>query len=124
MWTFLWYPDGTDNPWLTWYEKQDARVKGAHDRCIDFLKVREVHEWRIPYSDKLETYDGIYEIRIKTKVQHRLLGAFSPGRQFVILLSCTHKDKAYVPKDALNTAERRLKEVKNGTVTPIQCEPP
>jgi hypothetical protein len=67
----LWYPDGTDNPWQTWYEAQDVRVRARHDYVV---RVLSSNRWGEPYSAVLRDTDGIIEIKIKSNVQHRLLG--------------------------------------------------
>lgn len=76
MWKFLWYPNGTDDPWATWFEGWDDRVRATQARVIDFLKVRVRHEWKMPQVDKIKGSKELYEIRIKAGVQHRLLGFF------------------------------------------------
>jgi phage-related protein len=125
MWTFLWYPDGTDDPWAGWYEGQDDRVRATHVRVINFLNERQRHEWKMPQVDKIEGSKELYEIRIKAGVQHRLLGFFGPQPfEFIIVIACVHKGKQYNPRHALDTAETRLKEIKNGKKIPVKCRPP
>ena len=124
MWTFLWYPDGTKDPWATWYWQQSASVRAKHDRAIAFLQAREIHDWREPYSKSLEGYDDLFEILIKADVQHRLLGTFRPGKRFLIVQPCTHKGKNYKPKGAFKVAQKRITEINNGEKLPIICAPP
>ena len=123
MWEWLCYDDGGKGDlWKRWYCEVDDDVKGKHDNTIDFLEVNEAVEWRMPHSRKLNK--GLVEIRIRGKVQHRLLGYFKQGRKFVFLLSCTHKQNVYSPKDALGTAERRMKMIEDGDASAIICERP
>jgi hypothetical protein len=112
MWQYWWYADprGPD-PWRTWYDLQDGQVKGRHDNVFRFLESRT--DWTKPYAKKLD--DGLVEITLKARVQHRLLGFCWPERlHFTILLPCTHKGDVYDPKDALKTANVRMKQLTNG----------
>ena len=125
MWQFLLYPDGTADPWATWYSQQDNRVRATHNRVIGYLKDRERYDWKLPYVDKIEGVAERYEIRIRADVQHRFFGFFCKnGHEFFILVACTHKGKRYKPTNALDTANARLKEIKGGKKTAIICQPP
>ena len=125
MWQFLWYPDGTDDPWATWYGQQDNRVRSTHNRVISYLNDRERYDWKSPYVDKIEGAAELYEIRIRAGVQHRFFGFFgNNGREFFVVLTCTHKGKRYKPSNAFETANARLREIKNGKKTPLRCQPP
>lgn len=123
MWRFFWYPDGTKNPWQTWYDGQNADVQARHDATIRFLNVRR--EWRRPHAEKLTDYEGLIEIIIKSNVQHRLFGFFGPEElTFTVVLPCTHRGKKYQPHGAKNDGLRRMKEIRNGTVERIFCDHP
>jgi phage-related protein len=125
MWKFFWYPDGTDDPLANWFEGQDDRVRATHARVIDFLNVRLRHEWKMPQVDKIAGSKDLYEIRIKANVQHRLLGFFgTEAFEFIVVIACIHKGKQYKPHSALDTAEFRLKEIRDGKKTPLKCRPP
>jgi hypothetical protein len=124
MWQFLWYPDGTCDPWATWYGQQDEDVQSKHDSIIAFLLARESHEWRPPQCKKLEGYKKLFEIIISTRVEHRLLGTFLPKKQFLIVQPCTHKGQIYTPKRAFDLAMRKISEIENGEKTAVICSPP
>ena len=92
MWTYLWYPDGTSDPWAAWFESQDDRVRATHVRMFDYLNSRSRQEWKKPYVDKIQGSKELYEIRIKAGVQHRLLGFYGDDKfEFIIVIACIHK---------------------------------
>jgi Phage derived protein Gp49-like (DUF891) len=124
MWTFLWYPDGTDDPWATWYWQQNEDVQARHDRVVATLQERERDQWRPPFSKKLTGHDGLIEIIIKTRVEHRLLGTFQPNKRFLVALTCIHKGRNYTPKNAFNTAKKRIMEIDRGEKIAQTCTPP
>ncbi len=66
MWKFLWYPDGSRDPWQRWYDLQDDSVRGRHDATIKILCGQEV--WKEPWAKKLSAGKDLVEIIIKTKV--------------------------------------------------------
>jgi Phage derived protein Gp49-like (DUF891) len=114
MWRYWWYGDliGPD-PWRAWYDAQDAQVRGKHDNVFRILESRS--DWREPHAKKLD--DGMLEIILKGKVQHRLLGFCWPTAnfEFIFVLPCTHKGVVYKPKNALKTARERKKELIAGS---------
>jgi hypothetical protein len=112
---FRWYIDGSDDPWRSWYDAQDKRVQAKHDVAMRFL---EGGNWRTPHFRSLTNYDGLGEIKISARVEHRLIGYRGPaGFDFTVLMWCTHKGKQYDPKDALNTAYVRYKSDEQSKLT-------
>lgn len=83
-----------------------------------------IGEWHEPRAKKLRGYDDLYEMRfVADKKQIRPIGYFGPSpNQFTILIWASHKQNVYTPQDALDSAERRRKEIRGGrgTVAPIQ----
>lgn len=57
---------------------------------------------------------------IADKKQYRLLGVFRPGRQAVLVVGCYHKGKVYTPKDAIETACKRAKALREGRATIVE----
>jgi len=52
------------------------------------------------------------------KRQYRMIGAFGPGRkEAALLLGCYHKQRAYSPPDAIETAFRRKRDLWEGIAT-------
>jgi hypothetical protein len=118
----FWYPDGTPNPWQSWYEQQNAAVRGKHDTVFRFI---EAGIRRPPYVKKLVDADGLSEIIITAGVAHRLLGHWARGSDtFTVVLCCTHKGKQYYPRDALSTAVERCKLSKGGKLAEQLCTKP
>jgi hypothetical protein len=125
MWQFFWYSDPAVpvpwNPWKDWYDDQDGQVRARHDVVFGFLETRP--NWTKPYAKKLD--EGLVEITLKARVQHRLIGFDWPQRScFTILLACTHKGQVYNPKDALETARRRMTELRGGRIWIRRCVRP
>jgi len=117
-----WYPDGTENPWRSWYERQNKAVRACHDKTMRFLRAGH---WNMPNFSKLNGYDDLYEIRITKGVAHRLVGFRDPeSKIFIVAMPCTHKGKQYYPREALDTASRRAKEIKEEQIVAILCEQP
>jgi hypothetical protein len=124
MWRYWWYtpdPKGPD-PWRAWYDRQDAQIRGRHDNVFRFLETRA--DWREPHAKKLQ--DGIVEVILKGKVQHRLLGFCWPNTrfEFVFVIACTHKGVVYKPKNALETGRERKRMLIAGSTWIKPCDRP
>jgi len=112
MWQFFWYgdPQGPDY-WRARYDSLEPAAKARHDVVFPILETRK--NWTEPHAKKLG--DDLVEIILKGKIQHRLFGFYWPERlNFTVLLPCTHKDDVYDPPGAFETADVRIKELKNG----------
>ena len=83
-----------------------------------FLKlVAKQDKWEYPIIGGLtgKKYQGLSELRWRSgNVPHRLIGYTSEEHVFVMLIGCTHNKKKYDPSDALDTAVKRKKKIKNG----------
>jgi hypothetical protein len=91
-------------------------VDSAHAKVIEQFKARLRYlantpklDWHEPHAKKLQSVEGIYEIRFKASGrQHRPLGFFGPGDgDFTILVWAEKKQNVYKPADAINTAAKR-----------------
>ena len=73
-------------------------------------------EWRQPHAKQLKGYQNLVEVIFKAdRVQLRAVGFFGPLLgQFTITVLCTHKQNVYSPRDALDTAAKRKREVEVG----------
>ncbi len=58
---------------------------------------------------------GIWELKFSAdNKQYRVFGVFRPGRQAVLLIGCYHKQRRYTPANALDTACRCAKALRDG----------
>lgn len=122
MLTFFWYPDGSDDPWKSWYERQDSKVRARHDVVMRALGAGH---WHMDYFRTLTDRNGLGEIRITSGVAHRLVGRLQRNPNiFTVTIACSHKDDRYKPQEALNTAETRIKEIDQGKTKPVACRQP
>ncbi len=118
----IWYPDGSDNPWRSWHDSQDSKVQARHSVVMRFL---DAGHWYMEYFRSLEGYDDLGEIRITTDVAHRLVGRLDRNTKvFTVAIACTHKGQQYTPKEALDTAAKRIKEIEEGRVRALECNQP
>ena len=83
----------------------------------------KIRRWELPhYRARIQGYRGLGELRWKAEQkQHRLIGYFS-GDVWIAVMGCTHKGKIYDPRDALETADRRRKEIESGKVKAVEYE--
>jgi hypothetical protein len=120
-WSFHDYVEGQHNPIEYWYVN-DLSIVGrlAFDALLkNTAKTRNQLEWGgfkhlkgEPKKEHIWQLDFIADGR-----QYRLLGVFRPARQAVLLIGCYHKGKIYTPPNALETASKRarlLREMKAG----------
>ncbi len=71
-------------------------------------------EWAPPDIDTLKGSRGVTELRWRSgRKPHRILGYRSGELEYTMLVGCTH-DKKYDPRDALETAVRRKKQIEGG----------
>lgn len=96
-----------------WYEDLSAQERADADTFIQIM--RKTKDWKKPdYRSKLTGYKGLGELRWPSEQkQHRLIGYLQDGA-FFALIGCIHKQQVYAPADALDTADRRKKEIRNG----------
>jgi hypothetical protein len=96
-----------------WYGGLSVQERSDADEFIKIM--RKTKDWKKPdYRPKLSGYRGLGELRWSSeKKQHRLIGYLQDGA-FYALVGCTHKQQVYNPADALDTADKRKKEIKNG----------
>lgn len=111
MWTYRCYDDGREpNLWQRWYDS-NAEYRGSHDAVFGMLE--QMTDWRMPLVDLLIEKHRIFEVRLTGKVRHRILGIYSAyaRKEFIILATCTHKQRVYDPHDIKKTAVKRKNEI-------------
>lgn len=75
-------------------------------------------DWHEPEAKKLQGVEYIYEIRFKSAIQYRPLGFFGPNsNEFTIVIWASKKGSVWTPSGAIETAQRRRKEVIEGTAS-------
>lgn len=81
-------------------------------------------DWSEPQAKKLKGFVEMYEVRFKDRdVQTRALGFFGPAPGvFTITLICTHKANVYTPPSALDTADRRRRQICSGHATTVALQ--
>ena len=93
-----------------WLSKEGGARAKFHVR-IGNLRLVPRTDWNNAQFHKLKDADGICEIKWKAgDKEWRALG-FDKDDYFVMLLGCTHKEDVYDPKNCIETAKARKKEV-------------
>jgi hypothetical protein len=102
-----------NNKIADWYEDLSVQERADADEFIKNMRKTKI--WKMPdYKAKLTGHEGIGELRWSSeKKQHRLLGYLKDGAYFA-LIGCTHKQRVYDPADALDTADRRKRDIAQG----------
>src|ERR1700730_3768654 len=116
LWTIRCYISRTGRDMIDdWCGRQTDEVRAALDTALEFLVQRPRNEWRRPDFDLLSgKMREIGEIRFRVDKQYRILGFFGPGRsEFTLLVGASKKGRSYDPKNALETALDRSKDVRN-----------
>jgi hypothetical protein len=102
-----------NNKITDWYYGLSAQERADTD---EFIKnMRKTEEWSMPnYRPRLRGYIKLGELRwTSEKKEHRLVGYLQAGA-FFALIGCTHKQQVYNPANALDTADKRRKEIEDG----------
>jgi hypothetical protein len=117
-WAFWDYVEGRANRIEDWYQN-DLSQEGRDN--FDALlkntaKIQDHLQWgKFKHLQGEPKREGIWQLDfIADKRQYRLLGVFRPGKKAVILLGCFHKGDRYTPENALHTAVKRAKELREG----------
>jgi hypothetical protein len=123
MWTYRCYDDGgRPNLWQRWYDSH-VHFQGTHNSIFDILEQRL--QWGKPHADFFDKDNRILEVRLTGKVKYRILGFHSGARQeFVIIATCSHKQRVYDPKDIRRTAIRRKQEIAQNPARAPHCVRP
>jgi len=73
----------------------------------------KVADWTMPDYRSLKGYANLGELRwTSEKTEHRLIGFFQHGG-WIAVMGCTKKGKVYSPADALDTADKRRRQILN-----------
>ena len=125
MWTYKCYvTNDSPNLWAKWYE-QNPSEQGRHDAVFEALE--QIAPWREPYAKALKGSHlaGIIEVRLRGTRQWRIFGFYGEQRQeFILVAIGYHKGSVYSPKDALETAKRRMEEIRRDGSNAKECNRP
>ena len=107
-----------------WYGRQSDGVRAALDVTLEYLVQRPRNEWVRPEFDLLSgNMREVGEIRFKVDKQYRVLGFFGPGRsEFTLLIGASKKGNVYDPKGTLETALKRMSQVKSDGRSSRACD--
>ncbi len=104
--------------WLNTLPDKDQAKIDARIRHLEITKTLER-----PLTGKLKSYPNLYEIIVSSgKIQYRPIGCYGPkDREFTILIGAIKKGRKFKPKDALNTAYKRSKQINKEEHTNEYC---
>ena len=120
-WSFFDYVEGGVNRIDEWYQQLSLEGRDTFDTLLKNTRKIESHlQWGgFKYLQGKPKAERIWQLDFRAdKRQYRLLGVFgSIRKQAVLILGCYHKGDVYTPKEALNTACKRAKELREGRAT-------
>lgn len=128
--------------WALWqYESQNGRKAIADWRRnmphgpsrarldVFLTMLSKLAVWTPPHIKALTGANtGLTELRwTAAKTEHRIIGyriadADDGKHQYVMLIGCTHKQKNYIPPNALETGRARRAEIQRGVATTIEYQ--
>jgi hypothetical protein len=120
-WSFFDYVEGGANRIEEWYLGLSQEGKDKFDALLKNTQKIESHvQWGgFKYLKGKPKEEHIWQLDfIADKKQYRLLGVFgSIRKQAVLLLGCYHKGDVYTPREALETACKRAKALREKRAT-------
>jgi phage-related protein len=111
LWTFYNYVEATGrNPVREWLDSLPPADSAKIDYRLRQMAV--LPKWSEKWVSKYRGTDEIYEFRISgDKIQYRPLGTYLGSRRYILLAGAIEKgDK--IPRSDVETAERRLANVR------------
>lgn len=121
LWSFFDYGDSGVNRIELWYQELSQEAKDGFDALLkNTHKIPNHLHWGAfkllrgePSKERIWQLDFIADKR-----QYRLLGVFgSVRKQAVLILGCYHKGESYTPKEALETACKRARALREKRAT-------
>lgn len=102
-----------------WYQKQSDEARFTFDALLKNHQKIESHlNWTgFKYLKGKPKEERVWQLDfIADRRQYRLLGVFSGERRksAVLILGCYHKGDNYTPQDALETACKRARALREG----------
>ena len=121
-WRFRCYTsdDGIDQI-RSWYDEAVLDVRRKFASRLVMLSTLPFADWQPPFFRWLER--GIGEMRFKAAgVQQRPLGFRGPGENvFTIVFCATERGNKFVPRDAIQRAVDRKREIDSDAAHSIPC---
>ena len=121
LWNFHAYVSATGRPkFQEWYDALTIPAQAALDANLAFLIQRPQHEWGRPQFAMLSgKHAGIGELRFTVeKIVFRPFGFFGPtAASFTLLVGASKKGQIYSPRQARDTAVKRMNEIQSGRST-------
>jgi len=118
LWRFFDYVEAQQNPIQEWYQKLSFEGKISFNTVLkNTRKVALPIKWAgFKYLKGKPAEEKIWQLDfISDKRQYRVLGVFGQGRKSaVLILGCYHKGDVYTPPNALETARKRAKALREG----------
>lgn len=113
MWELRQYRTEVDD----FLEGCDEDMHSAISQRLDALSEQGSNS-RSPVSEKMVGTDGIFECRCRAgRMQSRLLFFFQPGKKIVFVVAA-FKDQRKLHKDEIKKAEKRKREILDGSEKP------
>jgi hypothetical protein len=118
LWRFFDFVAGGRNLIEDWYRELSEEGKFTFDAILkNHQKIDSQLNWvGFKYLKGNPKEERVWQLDfIADKRQYRLLGVFGQRRKnAVLILGCYHKGDNYTPRDALETARKRAKALREG----------
>ena len=118
LWTILDFVEGERDVIDDWYADLSEAAQFTFNSLLkNHRKIDSILNWTgFKFLKGKPKEERVWQLDfIADKRQYRLLGVFGDGRKrAVLLLGCYHKGDNYTPQDALETARKRAKAVREG----------
>src|SRR2546427_1280920 len=96
-----------------WRRGLSQARRATFDLFLD--RVAKMNSWPTGICDPIKNHAGCWELRwTAEKVEHRIFGYYGAGKEFVMLVGCTHKGKVYDPPGAFEILDTRKAQIADG----------
>lgn len=121
QWTFWDFVTVTNTPIEDWYSSLSDEAQNLLRALLKNNSKIElpIHwiGWKGFLQGKYKS-ERIWELFFRAdKRQYRVFCIWGDGKKVILLVGCYHKGKVYTPADALDTALKRVKSLKEGRAT-------
>lgn len=120
-WSFFDLVEGGANRIEDWYQNELSQEgRDSFEALLkNTRKIQNHLQWGgFKYLKGEARDDRVWQLDFRAdKRQYRLLGVFESQRRVVLLLGCYHKGSVYTPQEAIGTACKRAKALREGRAT-------